>query len=377
MNIFELVGWKSKKSEPTKDYVDAGDVKANALTIKQTLAEFNIHAEIVVANVGPRFTSYEINLPPGVDFDHVLKLEPNIALNLQASSIRLVSKQSDSSSIAVEAPHVKSLVVRLGTLLPQASNKENVSNGFEIILGKNVMGEIVSVNLSTLPNVMIAGQTGSGKSAMLNNILANLLGKNTPETLRLLLVDPKQVEFSPYEGIPHLLRPVIKNPEEWEAALDWSVQEMSRRLQLFAESGKKDIDAYNASAEEPLPHIVIVSDEFSDMMMVNGRNTERLVSEIAQKSLTTGIHMVISTSRPSVDVYTEIVRAAFPARMAFVTATATDSMFILDEKGAEKLLGRGDLLLKLAAENQPERLQAAYVTDDEVEQLASSLRVKL
>jgi DNA segregation ATPase FtsK/SpoIIIE, S-DNA-T family len=361
-----------KKQNPA----DAGDVKHNAQIIKDTLTEFNIEVEMEGANIGPKVTQYTLRPPSGVKLTRITQLEQNIALNLAAQSLRIEAPIPGQRAVGIEVPNRKAADVRLYGILSARQWKASTEPlGFAI--GKDIAGEAVVGELNKLPHLLIAGQTGSGKSVMINTLLTSLLYRNSPSDMRLILVDPKQVEMAPYEDIPHLLTPIITEPEKCISALKWAVNEMERRYTLLAEEKLRDIKSYNErKADEAMPYIVIVIDELADLMMVAARDVEALIVRIAQKARAVGIHLVLATQRPSVDVITGLIKANIPGRIAFTVASQVDSRTILDQMGAEKLLGQGDMLLLTPAMSKPKRIQGAWVTDDEVMKITLHLRMQ-
>ena len=361
-----------KKQSPA----DAGDVKHNAQIIKDTLAEFNIDVEMEGANIGPKVTQYTLKPPAGVKLTRISALETNIALNLAAQALRIEAPIPGQRAVGIEVPNRKAADVRLhGILSSRQWNSMSEPLGFAI--GKDIAGEAVVGELNKMPHVLIAGQTGSGKSVMINTLLSSLLYRNSPSDMRLILVDPKQVEMAPYEDIPHLLTPIITEPEKCISALKWAVNEMERRYSLLAEQKLRDIRSYNQqNTQEAMPYIVIVIDELADLMMVAARDVEALIVRLAQKARAVGIHLVLATQRPSVDVITGLIKANIPARIAFTVASQVDSRTILDQIGAEKLLGQGDMLLLTPAMNKPKRIQGAWVTDMEVTKITDHLRMQ-
>jgi S-DNA-T family DNA segregation ATPase FtsK/SpoIIIE len=388
--------WKSpgldlleKKQSPA----DAGDVQQNAQIIKETLGEFNISVEMEGANIGPKVTQYTLRPPSGVKLTKITQLETNIALNLAAQSLRIEAPIPGQKAVGIEVPNRKAADVRLHSIL--TSKQWTASSeplGFAI--GKDIAGDAVVGELNKMPHLLIAGQTGSGKSVMINTLLSSLLYRNSPSEMKLILVDPKQVEMAPYEDIPHLITPVINEPEKTISALKWAVNEMERRYKLLAEHKVRDIKTYNAMVQNgktkivvqdedghdqqhengAMPYIVIVIDELADLMMVAARDVEALIVRLAQKARAVGIHLVLATQRPSVDVITGLIKANVPARIAFTVASQVDSRTILDQVGAEKLLGQGDMLMSTAALPKPKRIQGAWVTDEEVMKITDHLR---
>lgn len=361
-----------KKQNPA----DAGDVKHNAQIIKDTLHEFSIDVEMEGANIGPKVTQYTLKPPSGVKLSRISALETNLALNLAAQALRIEAPIPGQAAVGIEVPNKKAADVRLYGIL-NASQWKTATEPLSFAIGKDIAGEAVVGELNKMPHLLIAGQTGSGKSVMINTLLTSLLYHNSPSDMRLILVDPKQVEMAPYEDIPHLLAPIITEPEKTISALKWAVNEMERRYDLLAEQKIRDIKSYNAKmTEEAMPYIVIVIDELADLMMIAARDVEALVVRLAQKARAVGIHLVLATQRPSVDVITGLIKANIPARIAFTVASQVDSRTILDQIGAEKLLGQGDMLLLTPQMNKPKRIQGAWVTDDEVVKITDHLRMQ-
>ena len=357
-----------------QDKADAGDVKANAEIIKDTLANFNIDVEVEGANVGPRVTQYTLKPPAGVKLTKFTALDNNLALDLAAQSIRIEAPIPGKRAVGVEVPNVKAATVTIRSLLSSPEWTENKS-ALAFTLGKDITGAPVVGDIERMPHLLIAGQTGSGKSVMINTLLTSMLYRNSPSDLKLILVDPKQVEMAPYKDIPHLLAPVITEPEKCISALKWAVAEMERRLKAFAEVGKRNIGEYNdLKKEEGMPYIVIVIDELADLMMMAARDVESLIVRLAQKARAAGIHLVIATQRPSVDVITGLIKANVPGRIAFTTISQVDSRTIIDQVGAEKLLGRGDLLFSIPEFMKPKRVQGALIDEAETARICDFLR---
>lgn len=380
-----------KKQSPA----DAGDVQQNAQVIKDTLAEFNISVEMEGANIGPKVTQYTLRPPSGVKLTKITQLETNIALNLAAQSLRIEAPIPGQKAVGIEVPNRKAADVRLHSII---TSKQWTSDHepLAFAIGKDIAGDAVVGELNKMPHLLIAGQTGSGKSVMINTLLTSLLYRNAPSEMKLILVDPKQVEMAPYEDIPHLITPVINEPEKTISALKWAVNEMERRYKLLAEHKVRDIKTYNTMVQNgktkivvqdaegheqqhengAMPYIVIVIDELADLMMVAARDVEALIVRLAQKARAVGIHLVLATQRPSVDVITGLIKANVPARIAFTVASQVDSRTILDQIGAEKLLGQGDMLMSTAAMPKPKRIQGAWVTDEEVMKITDHLRLQ-
>ncbi len=359
-----------------QDKADAGDVEGNAKAIKETFANFNIDVEMEGANVGPRVTQYTMKPPTGVKLTKITALENNLALDLAAHSIRMEAPIPGKKAVGIEVPNVKSATVRLASIF-QASEWADIKGPLGFAIGKDIAGKAVAADLDRMPHLLVAGQTGSGKSVMINTILTSLLYRNSPSDLKLILVDPKQVELKPYDDIPHLLSPVITEPEKCISALKWSVAEMERRYKALADAGKRNIAEYNSVKQgEGMPYIVIVIDELADLMMMAARDVEALVVRIAQKARAVGIHLVLATQRPSVDVITGLIKANVPARIAFTTASQVDSRTIIDQMGAEKLLGQGDMLLLTADMPKPKRVQGAYISEQETSKITDFIRMQ-
>lgn len=380
-----------KKQAPA----DAGDVQQNAQIIKDTLREFNIDVEMEGANIGPKVTQYTLRPPSGVKLTRITALETNIALNLAAQSLRIEAPIPGQKAVGIEVPNRRAADVRLHAILTSEQWRSS-GEPLAFAVGKDISGEAVIGELNKMPHLLIAGQTGSGKSVMINTLLTSLLYHNSPSEMKLILVDPKQVEMAPYEDIPHLLTPVITEPEKTISALKWAVNEMQRRYTLLAEHKVKDIRTYNQKIqsgrtkitvadeeglpqkheEGAMPYIVIVIDELADLMMVAARDVEALIVRLAQKARAVGIHLVLATQRPSVDVITGLIKANIPARIAFTVASQIDSRTILDQIGAEKLLGQGDMLLLTPSMSKPKRIQGAWVTDEEVHKITAHLQMQ-
>jgi len=380
-----------KKQSPA----DAGDVQQNAQIIKDTLSEFNIDVDMEGANIGPKVTQYTLKPPAGVKLTRISQLETNIALNLAAQSLRIEAPIPGQKAVGIEVPNRKAADVRLHSILTSPQWKQD-TEPLKFAIGKDISGQATLGDLNKMPHLLIAGQTGSGKSVMINTLLTSLLYHNSPSEMKLILVDPKQVEMAPYEDIPHLLTPVINEPEKTISALKWAVNEMERRYKLLAENKFRDIATYNKMIQSgakkiivadedgvpqehhdgAMPYIVIVIDELADLMMVASRDVEALIVRLAQKARAVGIHLVLATQRPSVDVITGLIKANVPARIAFTVASQIDSRTILDQVGAEKLLGQGDMLMLTPSMAKPKRIQGAWVTDEEVIKISDHLRAQ-
>ncbi len=329
------------------------------------------------ANIGPRVTQYTLKPPAGVKLTKITALENNLALDLAAQSIRMEAPIPGKRLVGVEVPNVKSAIVRISSLLQTPEWNGLLNNPLGFVIGKDIAGQPVVGDLANMPHLLIAGQTGSGKSIMINTVLTSLLYHNSPSDLKLILVDPKQVELTPYNDIPHLLTPVIHEPEKCISALKWAVAEMDRRLKTMAEVGRRNIAEYNNLKKDArMPYIVIVIDELADLMMMAARDVEALIVRLAQKARASGIHLVLATQRPSVDVITGLIKANVPARIAFTTASQIDSRTIIDQMGAEKLLGKGDMLLLTSDMPKPKRVQGAFISDEENLKVNDFLRMQ-
>ena len=360
-----------------QDKADPGDVNANARGIKEMFEHFNIEVAMEGANVGPRVTQYTLRPPTGVKLTKITALESNLALDLAAQSIRMEAPIPGKRAVGIEVPNVKPAIVRISSLLQAPQWRELNSRPLGFVIGKDIAGTPVVANLDKMPHLLIAGQTGSGKSVMINTLLTSLLYRNSPADLKLILVDPKRVELKPYDDIPHLLTPVITEPEKCISALKWATAEMDRRYRALAEVNKRNIAEYNLLKKEAgMPYIVIVIDELADLMMMAARDVEALIVRIAQKSRAVGIHLVLATQRPSVDVITGLIKANVPARIAFTTASQVDSRTIIDQVGAEKLLGQGDMLLLTADMPKPKRVQSAFIGEDETNKITDFIRMQ-
>jgi len=355
---------------------DRGDIKGNAAIIEQTLESFGITARVVEVNLGPAVTQYALEVALGTKLSKITALERDLALALAAptGTIRIEAPIPGRSLVGIELPNRSPEFVPLRKML-QSENMREVESKLAVSLGLDVTGKPLVADLARMPHVLIAGQTGSGKSVCINSFLGSLLFRAAPSEVKLILVDPKRVELTGYNGIPHLLSPVIVEPEKVISALRWVLSEMDRRYKLFAQAGARNIDGYNEmSGFQALPYIVVVIDELADIMLFSPVEVEDAITRIAQMSRATGIHMVISTQRPSVDIITGLIKANIPCRIAFAVASQVDSRVILDTQGAEKLLGRGDMLYLPPEQAKPVRIQGAFISDKEINSLVSFLK---
>lgn len=345
-----------------------GEIIEQCSILEQTLADFRVKASVVAVTRGPSVTRFELEPAPGVKVSSVVNLADDIALKLAASGVRIEAPIPGKAAIGIEVPNIKNDPVYFREVV---DNKLVYGNESKLCigLGKNISGDIITADLAKMPHLLVAGSTGSGKSVCINTIIAGLLYKASPDEVKLILVDPKVVELSNYNGIPHLLTPVVTDAKKAASALHWAVGEMERRYKLFAESHVREINSYNVSAQEKLPFIVIIIDELSDLMMVAKVDVEDAILRLAQKARAAGIHLILATQRPSVDVITGIVKANIPSRIAFAVSSQTDSRTILDMGGAEKLLGKGDMLYYPIGQNKPVRVQGAFVSDAELNRI--------
>jgi S-DNA-T family DNA segregation ATPase FtsK/SpoIIIE len=349
-------------------------VKANAATIQQTLESFGINVTMAEVNVGPTVTQYTFTPPAGVKLNKITGLDTNLALSLAAHPIRIEAPIPGKSAVGVEIPNKSIAMVRLRGVLETADWKKEEAP-LTFALGRDVSGLPMFTDLAKMPHMLIAGATGSGKSGMINSLLTSLLYRSSPNDLKLILVDPKRVELGLYNDIPHLLTPVIVEPEKCISALKWAVAEMERRYKLLAEVGNRNIVEYNkAHPDEAMPYIVIIIDEMADLMVLAAADVESLIVRLAQMARAIGIHLVLATQRPSVDVITGIIKANIPARLAFSVASQVDSRTILDQMGAEKLLGKGDMLFMSPEFMKPRRIQGAWVEEKEVKAVTDYLK---
>ena len=359
-----------KKQSPA----DAGNIQQNAYVIKSTLAEFGIEVEMEGANVGPRVTQYTMRPPAGVNLSKILARDKELALNLAVDKIRIEAPIPGTRSVGVEIPNARSADVRLRGVL-ESTDWKKASDPLTFAVGKDISGKAVVANLAKMPHLLIAGTTGSGKSVMTNTLITSLLYRNSPSDMKLIIVDPKQVEMAQYQDIPHLLTPIITQTEKALSAMKWAVGEMERRYTLMAEEKVKNIADYNAKKEGKMPYIVIIIDEMADLMMMAGKDLEMLIVRIAQKGRAAGIHLVLATQRPEVKVITGLIKANIPGRIAFAVGSQMDSRIMLDQGGAEKLLGKGDMLL-LTTEmmGKPRRIQGAWASDEDIAKVTDFLR---
>ncbi len=363
-------------SDSISKKADRGDLKNNAAVIEKTLESFGIEARVVEVNCGPAVTQYALEIALGTKLSKVTGLANDLALSLAAPTgqIRIEAPIPGRSLVGIEVPNQSLEVVGLKKMLTSEQMKKSKSK-LTVGLGLDVSGTPIVIDIGRMPHVLIAGATGSGKSVCINSIIATLVFRNRPDEVKLILVDPKRVELTQYNGIPHLLTPVIIEPEQVLSALKWSIAEMERRYKLFADKGARNIEDYNTQAGfQKIPYIVIIIDELADIMLFAPSEVEDTITRIAQMARATGIHLVVSTQRPSVDVITGLIKANIPCRVAFNVSSMVDSRVILDFPGAEKLLGRGDMLYIPPTQAKPNRIQGAYVANGEIKQLIDFLK---
>ena len=347
--------------------------------LNSTLTNFNVHAKVVNITQGPSVTRYEVQPEPGVKVNKITNLSDDIKLSLAARDIRIEAPIPGKHTIGIEVPNKKSRPVFISEIINSSEFRQSPSP-LTAVLGLDIAGNPIVTDLSKMPHGLIAGATGSGKSVCINSILISLLYKANPDELKLILIDPKMVELAPYNRIPHLVSPVITDVKAATAALKWAVEEMERRYELFVHAGVRDINRFNETAKEHkrysdmLPYIVIIIDELADLMMMSPADVEEAICRIAQKARACGIHLIIATQRPSVDVITGLIKANVPTRIAFSVSSQIDSRTIIDISGAEKLLGRGDMLFLENGSSKPVRLQGTYVSDNEIDEVVAHVR---
>ena len=359
--------------------VDSSEVnQANSQVLEETLSSFGVEAEVVDVNYGPTITRYEIHPAPGVKVSKISNLSNDIALSLAASDVRIEAPIPGKAAVGIEVPNQEQVMVHLREILESSEFTES-SSKLSVGLGKDIAGKSIVADLSAMPHLLVAGATGSGKSVCINSIISSLLYKGSPEEIKMMLIDPKMVELAIYNKIPHLIAPVVTDARKAAAALKWVVEEMENRYELFASNGAKGIKSYNQqfSAEEEtkkLPYIVVVIDELSDLMMVAANEVEDAICRLAQMARAAGIHLIIATQRPSVDVITGVIKANIPSRISFAVSSQTDSRTILDTGGAEKLLGKGDMLFSPVGSQKATRIQGAFISESEVKDLVKYVK---
>lgn len=380
---------KDKYSFPTIDLLtlnndskmnkaDKKELIENAGKLERTLKSFGVEAEILQVTKGPSVTRFEIQPKAGIKVSKIVNLSDDIALGLAAGGIRMEAPIPGKAAIGIEVPNKKQTPVYFREIIESREFKDSKAN-VACALGKDITGKSIVADLSAMPHLLIAGATGSGKSVCINTLIVSILYKYSPEEVKLLMVDPKVVELNVYNGIPHLLIPVVTEPKKAAGALNWAVNEMNKRYKLFAETGVRNVGSYNSFVErtntgEKLPYIVIIVDELADLMMVCPHDVEDSICRLAQMARAAGMHLVLATQRPSVDVITGVIKANIPSRISFAVSSQIDSRTILDSSGAEKLLGRGDMLFSPIGESNNLRVQGAFISEEEVEQVVSHIK---
>lgn len=359
------------KGNNDKENIEA--VKQNITTLEKVLLDFEIPGKIKECHIGPSVTQYELELKAGTKVNKLLSIQKEIALNLAAKDVRIQAPIPGKSTIGIELPNKVNSAVSFREVLsklPEPNDKSLLAVG----LGKDIMGTVKWAEINTTPHLLIAGATGSGKSVCINCIIASILMRTKPDEVKLVMVDPKKVELSMYNGVPHLLTPVVTDPKKASIALKNIVVEMERRYQVFEDTKCKNISSYNKMCETntdyvKMPYIVFIIDELADLMLVAAKDVEDSIMRITQMARAAGIHLIVATQRPSTDVITGVVKANIPSRISFAVSSSIDSRTILDQTGAEKLLGKGDMLFKPMGENIPIRIQGAYVSDEELQKI--------
>ena len=384
---------KSIKSVPTKYKIpsldllnsptnkfnvnDEKEIRNNGRIIEETMKNFGIDSTITQINKGPTITCYELSPAPGIKLSRIVSLSDNIALSLASSDIRIEAPIPGKSAVGIEVPNKVKDSVLLKELL-QSKEYIDIESSLPLALGKDVSGKTIVSSIDKMPHLLIAGATGSGKSVCINTIIMNILYKSSPDDVKLLLIDPKVVELSVYNGIPHLLIPVVTEAKRAAFALNWAVEEMEKRYKLFAKNGVRDITSYNKKIDqnetEKIPMIVIIIDELADLMMVAAQEIEDYICRLAQMARAAGMYLIVATQRPSVDVITGTIKANIPSRISFAVSSQIDSRTILDMAGAEKLLGKGDMLFYPSFYSKPVRLQGAFIGENEVEKIVNFLK---
>jgi DNA segregation ATPase FtsK/SpoIIIE, S-DNA-T family len=361
-----------------KNNNDRKQIITKAKILEDTLANFGIGAKVIQVSKGPAITRYELQPSPGIKVSKIVNLSDDLALSLAAPSVRIEAPIPGKSAIGIEIPNKEVNAVAFREVIENDSFKQ-ASSKLSIALGKDIAGETIVTDLAKMPHLLIAGATGSGKSVCVNTIISSILYKAAPHEVKMILVDPKMVELSNYNGIPHLLVPVVTDPKKAVSALSWAVQEMTNRYKQFSKEGVKDIFKYNQlmkenMSEELMPQIVIIIDELADLMMVSASEIEDLICRLAQMARAAGIHLIVATQRPSVDVITGVIKANIPSRISFAVSSQTDSRTILDGSGAEKLLGRGDMLFHPVGDSKMTRIQCAYISEKEVDRIVEFIK---
>lgn len=362
-------------NDPPETAAERGDIEKNAHLIEQTLESFGVKARVADVNLGPTVTQYALEAERGTKLSAITNLSSDLALALasKTGTVRIEAPIPGKSQVGVEVPNLKPQLVTLKEILT-SEQMSSTSSKLAVVLGRDVSGAPIVDDLDRMPHVLIAGATGSGKSIMLRAIMATLLFRTSPEEVRFILIDPKRVEFSNYNGVPHLLMPVIVEPEKTLPAFKWAIAEMNKRYRIFQEAGARDINDYNAKAEKKVPYILIVVDELADIMVIAPAEVEKAITRLAQMARATGLHLVLATQRPSVNVLTGLIKANIPCRVAFNVTSQVDSRVVLDMPGAEKLLGKGDMLYLPPDRSKPIRIQSPFVSNEEMERIFNFMK---
>lgn len=367
-----------KMGQPIDSERDRKDILMKARLLEETLANFKIEAKVVQVSKGPMITRFEIQPSPGVKVSRIVNLQDDIALNLAATTIRIVAPIPGKAAVGIEVPNKTTSVVTLRDVV-ESDTYEQLSSSLRFGLGKEISGQPIVADLAKMPHLLIAGSTGSGKSVCVNTIISSILCNAKPDEVRFLMIDPKVVELNVYNGIPHLILPVVTDPKKASIALNWAVQEMTDRYHKFAEAGVRDVSSYNKKYEltgegQHMPRIVVIIDELADLMMVAPNAVEDAICRLAQMARAAGIHLIVATQRPSVDVITGVIKANIPSRIAFAVSSQIDSRTIIDMAGAEKLLGKGDMLYFPVGESKPKRVQGSFISEEEVEKVVTHVK---
>lgn len=355
--------------------VDTKRLEQQAMLLEEKLKNFGVHGKVVSIHSGPVVTMFEFKPSPGIKVSKIVNLADDIALSMKAQSVRVVAPIAGKGVVGIEVPNPKREEVSFAEIVSSHTFTEARSL-LTLVMGKDIFGKPFVTDLSKMPHLLIGGSTGSGKSVGLNAMICSILFRCMPQQVKFIMVDPKMLEFSVYNGIPHLIAPVITDPRQAASALNWAVNEMERRYELLTQYGTRGIERYNEIAEDSLPYIVIVIDELADLMMVAGKEVETLIARLAQKARAAGIHLIVATQRPSVDVITGLIKANFPCRLSYKVISKVDSRTILDTMGAEKLLGAGDALFLPPGTSDLIRIHGAYISDEEIERVASFWRAQ-
>ncbi|WP_317367202.1 DNA translocase FtsK 4TM domain-containing protein [uncultured Tyzzerella sp.] len=374
--IFPQLSFLSKNPNVIDENNDI-ELRENSYILVKTLKSFNVNAQVINISKGPSVTRYELSIEDGIKVSKILGLADNLALSLAASSIRIEAPIPGKSAVGIEIPNKEVKSVFLSEVIC-AEKFQKFPSKVAFGLGKDITGNVIVTDIAKMPHMLIAGATGSGKSVCINTLITSILYKANPEEVKLMMIDPKVVELSVYNGIPHLLTPVVTEPEKAAGVLNWAVSEMMERYNLFAQTGTRNLVGYNSLKEEnnepKLPQIIIIIDELADLMMVAAKEVEASICRLAQLARAAGIHLIIATQRPSVDVITGLIKANIPSRIAFAVSSGTDSRTVLDTVGAEKLLGKGDMLFRSVDMNKPLRIQGAFISDKEVEHIVTFIK---